>query len=518
MVREGWRAVIAQGVFRLCIGAVALVLVASCSSPVPTLVPAATPTLGASGAAQSSSSSSTSSSGLVTASGEIVPAQKADLGFAVTGLVGVVSVKVGDRVQAGQTLVQLKGQERLAADVANAQQQVAAAQQESEAAQQALVDAQRQVLDARKAITDMLDSTATALNLNQAQMNVADLQKQIEDAKRNLGYLTSPDVKYYQDQVKQAQDALTSAQENATLVDVGQLQVQLRAAQQQLATATNVYNNAKDAYAECPSCNKVWAYDRMISWDDAVRLYADATSQVQQIQTQIDQAQRGTSQSVSTAQDDLKQATDRLSFYLKGPDAIRVEQAQANVSLLQAQLDKAQSDAEKLKANSGVDPDKLKAAQDDVTTAEEAVAAAQARIVTAQARLPAAQASLAAAQAALDDLTLTAPFSGVVVSLDIGPGEVVVPGQVLLRLGDLDHLQVETTDLSEIDVQQVRLGQSADIYIEALRSTVHGKVIRIASDSTKLGGDVVYAVTLQLAQQPAGLRWGMSVKVGFNSQ
>ncbi len=516
MVRVGRGARMAQSILRLCIGVMVLVLVASCSTPVPTLVPVATPTLAVSGAAQSSSS--TSSSGLVTASGEIVPAQQADLSLAVTGMVDVVSVKEGDHVQAGQMLVQLKGQEHLAADVANAQQQVAAAQQETEAAQQALVDAQRQVLEARKAITDMLDSTATALNLNQAQMNIADLQKQIEDAKRNLGYMTAPNLKYYQDQVQQAQDDLTNAQQNATLVDVGQLQVQLRAAQEQLQTATNVYNNAKDAYAKCPSCNTVWAYDRMISWDDAVSLYADAASQVQQLQTQIDQAQRGASQAVATAQDNLKQATDNLNYYLNGPDAIRLEQAQANVDLLQAQLAKAQSDADKLKANNGVDPDKLQAAQDQVTMAEEAVAAAQTRIATAEASLPAAQANLVAAQAALDDLTLTAPFSGVVVSVDIGAGEAVVPGQVVLRLGDLDHLQVETTDLSEVDLQQVQVGQSADVYIEALRSTVKGQVIRIASDSTKLGGDVVYAVTLQLAQQPAGLRWGMSVKVDFNSK
>jgi multidrug efflux pump subunit AcrA (membrane-fusion protein) len=501
---------------RLCVGVTALAVVAGCSTAAPTLVPIATPTLATSTAGQSSSSSS--SSGLVTASGEVEPAHKADLGFAATGQVDVVSVKVGDRVQAGQTLVQLKGREHLDADVANAQKQVAAAQQETEAAQQALAGAQREVVDAHKAITDMVDSTATALALNQAQMNIADLQKQVEDSKRNLGYLNAPNLKYYQDQVKQAQDALTNAQQNATLVDVGQLQVQLRAAQQLLETATNVYNNAKDGFADCPSCNKVWAYDRMISWDDAVNLFADATSQVQQLQTQIDQAQRGTAQGVSAAQDNLKQATDHLNYYLKGPDAIRVEQAQANLGLLQAQLAKAQSDADKLKANNGVDPDKLKAAQDRVTTAEEAVAAAQTRIATAQASLPAAQANLVAAQAVLDSLTLTAPFSGVVVSLDIGPGEVVVPGQVLLRLGDLDHLQVETTDLSETDIQQVKVGQSADIYVEALRSTVKGQVIRIASDSTKLGGDVVYAVTLQLAQQPAGLRWGMSVKVTINSQ
>ena len=42
-----------------------------------------------------------SGSGVASASGEIVPAQKADLGFATAGRVQAVLVEVGDRVQAG---------------------------------------------------------------------------------------------------------------------------------------------------------------------------------------------------------------------------------------------------------------------------------------------------------------------------------------------------------------------------------------------------------------------------------
>ena len=511
MVREGWRANKARVTLRLWVAVMIAALAAGCSTAAPTLVPISTPTLGASSAGQSS----TFTSGLVTASGEVVPAQTADLGFAVTGVVDTVAVKAGDRVTAGQTLLQLKGRESLDAAVANAQQQVAAAQQENQAAQQALVDAQREVLNSQKAITDMTTSTARALNLGQIQANIANYQKQIEDAKRSLSSLTSPNLKYYQDQVKRAQDALTNAQQDATLIDIGQLQVNLRNAQKGLETATNVYNNAKDGFADCPSCEKVWAYDRMTTWEDAVNLYTDATNLVTQIQTQIDQTQRGSSLGVSAAQDSLDQANRQLSFYLQGPDAIKVTQAQANLALLEAQLSQAQSDEAKLRANDGVDPDQLKTAQDRLTAAEEQVTAEQSRIVTAGARLPAAQASLTAAQAAQNGYTLTAPFSGIVVALNIGAGEIVLPGQVLVRLGDLDHLQVETTDLSETDISQIQVGQSASVYVEALQSDVKGQVTRIASDSTKLGGDVVYAVSLSLAEQPAGLRWGMTVKVDF---
>jgi multidrug efflux pump subunit AcrA (membrane-fusion protein) len=516
MVRDGWRSKLARGVLRLWLGMMVVVLLAGCGSgAVPTLVPISTPTAATSGG---SGGGSNFGSGGVTASGMVVPAQQAELGFALTGLVQMVSVKVGDRVQAGQVLVQLKGRERAEADVAGAQQQVAAAQQESQAAQQELADAQKEVLDAQKAITDMVTSTAAALNLAQTQAAIADLQKQIEDASRSLGYLTAPNLKYYQDQVTQAQDTLTNAQQDATLVDISQLQVDLRNAQKQLETATNVYNNAKDGFAKCPSCEKVWAYDRMTNWEDAVNLFTDANNRVQQVQTQIDQSQRGSSLTVSAAQDNLDTAERQLSYYLKGPDATRLAQAQANVGLLQAQLAQAQSDAEKLAANNGIDQDKLKAAKDRVTTADQSVAAAQARIVTAQARLPAAQASLVAAQAALDGLSLMAPFTGDIVALDIGNGEIVLPGQVLVRMADLARLEVETTDLSEKDISQVSVGQSANIYVEALRSDVKGQVTRIATDATKLGGDVVYAVTLQLAEQPTGLRWGMSVKVDFASK
>jgi multidrug resistance efflux pump len=70
----------------------------------------------------------------------------------------------------------------------------------------------------------------------------------------------------------------------------------------------------------------------------------------------------------------------------------------------------------------------------------------------AQARLKNAQDRAAAAQASLADLELKAPFAGTVSSADIHTGEWVTPGQPVLALADLDHLRIETTDLSERDI------------------------------------------------------------------
>src|SRR5215207_5407270 len=132
---------------------------------------------------------------------------------------------------------------------------------------------------------------------------------------------------------------------------------------------------------------------------------------------------------------------------------------------------------------------------------------AQADLVRAQALLDSAKATL------LTQSSLTAPFAGTIVSIDIAPAETVVPGQVVIVLGDLSKYQIETTDLSERDVTRVQIGQPATVFIEALSDEFTGKVTDVDRVSSILGGDVVYKVTVELDQQPQGLLWGMSADV-----
>jgi hypothetical protein len=51
------------------------------------------------------------------------------------------------------------------------------------------------------------------------------------------------------------------------------------------------------------------------------------------------------------------------------------------------------------------------------------------------------------------------------------------------------------------------------VTVEGLGQTFAGQVIKIAPRASKVGGDVVYKVTIRLDGQPAGLRWGMSATV-----
>ena len=143
------------------------------------------------------------------------------------------------------------------------------------------------------------------------------------------------------------------------------------------------------------------------------------------------------------------------------------------------------------------------------------------RVGTDEVHLESAQAEADRAQALLDSAnttlatqsTLVAPFDGTVASVHISPAETVVPGRVIIIIGDLSKLEVETKDLSERDVPRVQIGQTASVFIEALNQEFPGKVIEISRISSTVGGDVVFKVTIDLDKQPQGLLWGMSADV-----
>ena len=158
-------------------------------------------------------------------------------------------------------------------------------------------------------------------------------------------------------------------------------------------------------------------------------------------------------------------------------------------------------------------------AEADVVAAEsqvrylKRVGSGQEQIDAAIADTDRARASVDSVKAQLAQAALVTPIGGTVAQVNIAPGESVVPGQVVILIGDLAHMRIETTDLSEKDVPNVKVGMQAKVQIDALDKEFTGKVIDIARVSSTVGGDVVYKVTLELDQQPADLRWGMSAEV-----
>jgi multidrug resistance efflux pump len=130
-----------------------------------------------------------------------------------------------------------------------------------------------------------------------------------------------------------------------------------------------------------------------------------------------------------------------------------------------------------------------------------------------------ADAQVKAAEKAISDLEVRAPFAATVVTLDVTPGETILPNQPVVVLADFSAWMIETNDLTEIEVVRVSENQAAEIVPDALPNlTLPATVERIARESSRKGGDVTYKVRLALDEVDPALRWGMTVEVRFNEK
>jgi len=142
------------------------------------------------------------------------------------------------------------------------------------------------------------------------------------------------------------------------------------------------------------------------------------------------------------------------------------------------------------------------------------VDAAQKDIEAAQLDVKAAELSLEEANSKLENAELVAPFAGVVVEVNVDPGDTVPSGEVALVLATLDQLLARTVDLTELDVARVTEGQSAVVTVDALPDVqLRGHVTRIGLQSVDYRGDVTYPVTVELDEAVPSLRWGMTAMV-----
>ncbi len=172
-------------------------------------------------------------------------------------------------------------------------------------------------------------------------------------------------------------------------------------------------------------------------------------------------------------------------------------------------------------------------AQKDLDRAEDALASAQlqvdqlppdatpgqiesfqAALRLAQAERNVAASSLSEAQVALRQTELRAPFAGTVAAINVERGEQAVVGQTLVTIGDLSGWLIETTDLSELEVVRVAVGDAATVTFEALPDLVlSGHVDRIQVRGTGDAGNVVFAVAVKPDTHNPRLRWNMTATV-----
>jgi HlyD family secretion protein len=354
---------------------------------------------------------------VISVTGEVVPAEWADVSARAGGSVVEVLVEPGDEVAAGDVLVRLDP-----ADAELAVQQAEAALEQAEA-ELARLEAGPRAEEVLLAETD-LDGAEAALAQAIAQRD------QIEAGQIGV-------------EIAEAEAAVTQA-----LADE--------------VVAREIHDKTMDCFewrgrTICPALGP---------YEERARYSLQAVSEA-----------------VAAAQAQLAA--------LQAGAVERIRAADATVEAATAQRDAAKAQLDLLRAG----------ATDEEIAAQEAVVAR-------------ALAALDEAKVALERTAIRAPFAGTVGMVDTRVGEFVAPGQPLIALGNLGTLRVETTDLDEIDVARVSVGQQVGVTFDALPERVFaGTVTRISPMAASGSGGVNYTVVIELDDVDPALRWGMTAFV-----
>jgi len=220
---------------------------------------------------------------------------------------------------------------------------------------------------------------------------------------------------------------------------------------------------------------------------------------------------------IDLANKQVSMAEDAYKLVKNRPDGDSLK-AQALLNLTNARLERDRKQATLewyLGSPSELDAAKYRAAL-NVALAQEADAQREYDQLVDRESTPeveAAQTRIQALGALIRQSQLIAPFDGVIVELYINSGEMVSPGTPVFLLADLSTLQVKTTDLNEVDVARIQVGDPVDVSFDALPAySVKGKVSEISLKNA-VGSGVYYDVFITLDELPKELRWGMSAFV-----
>ena len=132
------------------------------------------------------------------------------------------------------------------------------------------------------------------------------------------------------------------------------------------------------------------------------------------------------------------------------------------------------------------------------------------------ARLESARAQVTATEAVLNNFTMLAPFDGLVTDVNISEGELIGNDKFAIQMANTSKWYIETSDLTELEVVSIFIGQSVEIIPDSLPDvTLSGSVESISSSYKLQGGDILYTVKVKLNNSDPLLRWGMTVQNTF---
>jgi RND family efflux transporter MFP subunit len=318
------------------------------------------------------------------------------------------------------------------------------------------------VLQARDVTADQL--TQLQAQVTQAQSNVRVAQLRLQESSKNP-LASDESIAVLEEQVKQAQSSLTVAQSNLD----------------------NAGSNAR-ASASDIDLQRMQVQSSEVALQNAEATYKTAVAGAGQKKLQIASAQ----EQVNQAQSSLVMAQNNLDSTQKTVGA-----RSNDLETLKAQVDQANAAVDVARAN-------LAAVAD--TEERNALQLQAAREQETQALL-----ALNAQKLSADNYVIKAPWSGVILAVNVSSGDMTSPQMSLIKLADTSVWYVETY-VDEVDILNVKDGQDAQVTIDPYPDATFAATVSYVGRTLVRTPEGLnsYSVKIRLTTPPATVVDGMS--------
>ncbi|MCH2522039.1 MAG: efflux RND transporter periplasmic adaptor subunit [Dehalococcoidia bacterium] len=391
----------------------------------------------------------------VEAASTIIAKEQLQTKFNTSGTVSEIYVSIGDNVEKDQPLAKLinNDSERTLnrakislqeAELILQEQTQPLSALETASNSQSIITAQSQVLNAQIALDNIL-AGATNLQKSSMEYDLATAKQQVNNAKITLENLTKSNLETATNISTQEKAVITASRQLDTTL------ASLRVARQNYCTSNQTSGVDVCGSDDIPLTDiKVAALNNQINNVNAItnNLYSLTTSLLQsdasyknaldnhKLQKQLlDEAKVSSQESLDVAEKRLQNKNDQNTDLLAEPTTEELQQANNTLDQAQASLTVANArNTEDLAGLSEIDIKQL------------------------QFSIEKAKITLEEAEETINDLTLKAPFTGTIGSVDIVLGQNVTANTNAFILSNLDSISIDM-NISETDLPNIKTGQ-----------------------------------------------------------
>ncbi len=425
----------------------------------------------------------------VSVTGTVVPAKEIDLQFESSGKINTISVKIGDRVSAGQTLIRLNAGElsaqlqanQAALNIAEAKlaKTLAGTRPEDIQVYQAAVD--KAEVDVANKEQALVDAEADAVSdLDEAYEDALDILKTSYTKADQALLITFAGMReeYFNDSGTLATNV--KSKESGAKEDLTVAKDYL-----DIAEADSSHNNIDLALTEMKSALRsirdALAYLRAAMDDPSVEGSVSAAHET----------------SVGTERTNIDTQLTNLTSAEQDISSTKVTN-QTNINDAQADLDTAEAD--------------LSEAEDELALKK--AGPRQEDVDLAQAEIEQAKANVQQIQEKINKTILRAPVSGVVTAVEKEVGETAEANVVIVSMISTGQYQVEA-NISETEIAKVNLNDKAEMTLDALgpEEIFAGQIIKIDPAETVISGVIYYKITSIFDAEDERIKSGMTVNL-----